>query len=952
MNRSERIENYIKQYYSETKNIKEASGLTAGSIAQKLGLHRSDVSAILNTLSKNGKLQKKGRKPVRFFLYNQTIDSSQNISNKTYSQNTSNSPTFPLSLKTTEQNVPTPPPFSAVIGASGSISAQIQLAKAAVSYPPNGLHTLIIGESGVGKSFLAEEMWRYAKVRQKNSLQTIPPFVLFSCADYADNPQLLLSQLFGYMKGSFSGATDNKPGLVERAEGGILFLDEIHRLPSVGQELLFTLLDKNIYRRLGETSDRQCHLMVIAATTESPSDVLLNTFLRRIPVVIQLPTLEERPSIERFGLIKHFFTLESHRLRIPIRISSKALQSLASYKCTANIGSLKNDITLACAEAYLSYLNSSAQNSKILSVNIQDLPQRVYSTAQPLKAVTELYSQELYIYPNASKFQCSHTSPGDLHSYTQARIKNHATAYLHQNSVEDAIGQELKYYYHIASSPLQKNNITNTFDCPSIISPKVWIATTFIIDKATHHLKRNYSYGLCVALAMHLQQFTGRIKAGQIIYNPNLASIKTRHSVELTLIKNLSSEIETCLNTEFPEDEAGFVAMFLTQQINVETKKYVGLIIASHGNSIASGMAEIANQIFSTNLVYPLNVTLGCTVNDLFEKLCLLVKEVDQGKGVLVLSDIDTLMFMEKDILEKTSVLCRVIPRVSTALLLEASKLVLISDASLNSLADIVAINYKEYANFICNTVAKANYPTCSASDKRNRELILTVSPSGIGAATKIRDIVKERIPLAKTMKIIPLGSMNEVQGFVTKFQDRIKLIIGGIDPKLQNIPFIEMSKVLTNQGLNEIEIILKGWNKITPPLLSNTQELSLEESLALINSKISFLAPSLDPGETICQSRYVLCEIEHSLYHKPLPRPLAARIYIHIICMFERLSTGDTLALSETTELVIRERQDEFNFLYSVTTSAAYRLKIKITEAEVAYLLIILPQQQVSKDP
>ena len=95
--------------------------------------------------------------------------------------------------------------FAGMIGYDGGLKAQIHQAKAAVSYPPNGLHTLIIGPSGSGKTFLAENMYHYAV--QQGLLASDAPFVSFNCADYADNPQLLNSQLFGYVRGAFSGGT-------------------------------------------------------------------------------------------------------------------------------------------------------------------------------------------------------------------------------------------------------------------------------------------------------------------------------------------------------------------------------------------------------------------------------------------------------------------------------------------------------------------------------------------------------------------------------------------------------------------------------------------------------------------------------------------------------------------------------------------------------------------------
>ena len=111
--------------------------------------------------------------------------------------------------------------FDRIIGFDGSLKPQIQQAKAAILYPPQGLHTLILGPTGVGKSNLAEAMYEFAV--ETGTLKKDAPFIIFNCADYAENPQLLLSQLFGHVKGAYTGAVVSKEGLVEKADGGILF---------------------------------------------------------------------------------------------------------------------------------------------------------------------------------------------------------------------------------------------------------------------------------------------------------------------------------------------------------------------------------------------------------------------------------------------------------------------------------------------------------------------------------------------------------------------------------------------------------------------------------------------------------------------------------------------------------------------------------------------------------
>lgn len=95
---------------------------------------------------------------------------------------------------------------------------------------------LLTGASGVGKTFFAELMHCFAC---KHTIGSPPPLVYFNCAEYAHNPELLSSHLFGHHKGAFTGASENKTGLVEQADGGYLLLDEVHRLPYEGQEKLF-----------------------------------------------------------------------------------------------------------------------------------------------------------------------------------------------------------------------------------------------------------------------------------------------------------------------------------------------------------------------------------------------------------------------------------------------------------------------------------------------------------------------------------------------------------------------------------------------------------------------------------------------------------------------------------------------------------------------------------------
>lgn len=241
--------------------------------------------------------------------------------------------------------------FESLIGADGSLKEKIASLKSAMMYPPNGLHTIIHGPTGVGKSDMAECMYRFSV--RKGFKKKGSPFIVFNCADYAENPNLLISHLFGVQKGAYTGAHSSKEGLVERADGGILFLDEVHRLPSTGQEILFSLIDRGVYRRLGETTaERKAKVLIICATTGDPNSDLLITFKRRIPMIIDLPRLEDRPQKERYDLILKFFEVESRRVNKNFAIDKRVINKLMNYKCTGNIGQLKSDIQVTCARAF------------------------------------------------------------------------------------------------------------------------------------------------------------------------------------------------------------------------------------------------------------------------------------------------------------------------------------------------------------------------------------------------------------------------------------------------------------------------------------------------------------------------------------------------------------------------------------------------------------------------
>ncbi|MBQ1809487.1 MAG: sigma 54-interacting transcriptional regulator, partial [Selenomonas sp.] len=317
MKRSERIYTYIKEQSAQLPADKLTGqiGLDAQEIADKLDILRNNVSKELNELHRQDKIVKFTGRPVRYFD-RETLAAllSLDLDQGPYQFRDIEECRRLFGAGGQDEN-----PFARLIGADKSLKRQVEQGKAAILYPPDGLHTLIVGQTGVGKTLFAHMMFAYGKAMKKFGEEA--PFITFNCADYYNNPQLLISHVFGHIKGAFTGADTAKAGLVEAADGGVLFLDEIHRLPPEGQEMIFYFMDTGTFNRLGETTrSRRAKVLIIGATTEDPNSALTKTFVRRIPNIITIKPLAERTLEEKLDILKLLFMEEAQRVKKPIRI--------------------------------------------------------------------------------------------------------------------------------------------------------------------------------------------------------------------------------------------------------------------------------------------------------------------------------------------------------------------------------------------------------------------------------------------------------------------------------------------------------------------------------------------------------------------------------------------------------------------------------------------------------
>ncbi|MBS4017250.1 MAG: sigma-54-dependent Fis family transcriptional regulator [Dechloromonas sp.] len=206
---------------------------------------------------------------------------------------------------------------------------------------PTNATVLITGESGTGKEVAARALHRM-------SARHAGPFVPINCAAIA--AELIESELFGHVKGAFTGAQSAREGLFYYAQGGTLFLDEVAEMPAAAQAKLLRVLEERRIRPVGSEQEIPVDVRVIAATNRNLKEEVAQQRFRqdlyyRLQVVeLNLPALRERPD-DIALLARHFIASMAQALNVPpLDLTPRALARMAAYDWPGNVRELRNFI--------------------------------------------------------------------------------------------------------------------------------------------------------------------------------------------------------------------------------------------------------------------------------------------------------------------------------------------------------------------------------------------------------------------------------------------------------------------------------------------------------------------------------------------------------------------------------------------------------------------------------
>lgn len=874
---------------------KNKAGVSAMDLSKKLNLDRSTISRYLNTLHQNQQIKKLGGRPV---LY-QSISKNTMIPYEKKGNHGLNS-------------------LDKLAGAKQSLSIPIEKAKAAIIYPPKGLHTLLLGETGVGKSLFAEQMYEYAK--EVNAIDKDAPFIRFNCADYFNNPNLLTAQIFGVKKGAFTGADVDREGLLKKAHRGILFLDEIHRLTPEGQEMLFTYIDKGSFRPLGE-SEKTVHVNVriIAATTEAPESYLLQTFSRRVPMVIELPNLKERSMAERYSLIESFIREESCRLGQRIYINKNSMISYLLYDCPNNIGQLKSDIQLSCAKAFLNYKGNLERS---LMIHQGDLPNHVRKgllyLSEHRKEVNELLNGtgDLLKYSGIEEqpLKLTHEEEmigEDFYSIIEEKMNSFKQSGVDEREINQILSVNIESYFQKYIGEIgrryRKDEIHHR------INEEIACVVEEILLLAKKTLNRAYDERLYFGLSLHLERSVERIRNGDKIYNPKLNFIRINYEDEFIFAMKIVKLIDNKFNIETPVDEIGYLAMFFASDYFKEKKEIeskVKIVVVMHGRSTASSMVEVVNGLVGSDFVVGLDMPLSMDPQRMYEITKDKILDMHGGKGVILIVDMGSLTNFGHMITEETGIEVKTIDMASTLTVLELARKAVIG----YGLEDILqSIEYKTILDM----------PKSRSRKKENA--MVAACFTGDGVAKKISEVLGNALS-DKNIKIITMNIIDEIplEDRIVELEKNYNILamISAVNIHIKSIPFIPAIDIFCSKTIAQLHKIIeeaemydKIWDSLKEHLVHLKSDAIIQDIKDLIN------------------------RLEESL-HMKVTKDVKMGMTLHICFMMDSILAGEKTRTFEELNTFKKLYSKEILIVKKEFKAIQDAHKVQIGDNEIAYIV------------
>lgn len=902
-----RILAYLQKTTEQT-DWKHPDDFSAPVIAEKLGISRTVVSQYLNEAYAEKLVIKVNSRPV-YFLWRASLDDNRSgtLLESTYSS------LDELYMEVHEEGNASR--YHKLIGAGGSLSYNVEQCKAAITYPGNGLPILLLGATGTGKSYLAQLTYEYAV--EKGIIAKDKQFVSVNCAEYANNPELFLTNIFGYKRGAYTGADKDRKGLIALADGGLLFLDEVHCLSSECQEKLFHFMDKGLYHMVGDNEKwfmSQTH--IVMATTENPEIVLLKTLLRRIPIITRISSLSERPIQEKKELLYSLLKIEEKRIEREIYISNVTYQCILDYEFEGNVGQLVNCIRACIANAYL---ECQVGKGEELRVFIHHLPDYILKSnalhmldteEQNMLSLNEIKfemrtEKKLFTFNRdlLQQFQRLIDDGGDTEEFLQiSRIR--FGQYLDDLCLDHVIDENPRdtLYIEIVKGVCEAvgRRLSITFSNQDILN----------IGHLVCDYIQNGSY--CESL---VRKYGKTITVAQEVFKKRDAVQNSKVGIEL--IKDIMGSLGKALSPIGILDL--YIVASLTSQ--TDTRQAIGIIIA-HGYSTASSLAGYVNHDLGERIFEAIDVPSESSNEVIAMKISSYLRTRRGVKDVILLTDIGEISEIYEKLESVNNINIGMIGDITAAIAASVGK-----NIQLGTPVKIIIDKYSEYTT---------KHASVYLNYRKKTTAILSVCATGIGTAEKISDLLMRSLSPNIDLKIIPYNYESLINaGKNSPVFDKyhVIFIIGTHDPNVEGYKFVSLEDLIEEHNVSEINAYLsqilskEELDKFNNNLIKNFSLTNIVGHLTVLNPE-----KVIDFTETIIKQ----LQLKTGLAFK---NKTIVGLYIHICCLIERLITERYAVNYKNIEQFKYEHPDFIRIAKEAFRDTERYYGVTIPASEIAYL-------------
>jgi len=545
-------------------------------------------------------------------------------------------------------------------------------AKAAITYPPYGIPVLLVSRSQAAIKNFIEYLFNIT--RSEGSKPSDSRMITVDCFGCELAPDTFTRKLFGCSR-SASPLGKSVSGILEAAHGGIVHLQNIHRLTGQAMELVMSAIDRGAFYRIGESHFRQLTATIIASLPSTCDNEIVQRLQKHIPLTLNIPDINQRGAYEKTQLVLQAFSAQALATNHMLKVDKDVVLYFASKHYGSGDEQLLNEVKLICSNAFM---DSMADNNSV-SVGFRHFLRETPEPDPIDLSLKEKISRVLSLIPSkylvflqdgsSSAIQFLKSPPQIYES-----MFSFPDLELFQPDF-DSIKDDVQYVHRMISS-LKKVDPELLSSFWSAIPPYFLQSVLDVLRKYESLKKLMNDRTLLIGLLLPMIWLSLSPKSRQ-----NKPGSRSRHSgikettKEYGICTEIANIFEQFYGFSLSQRQILFFSHYLEEAIRTAEQGIVSILILCHGESTATDMANYIKNSFENKIaVEGVNFSRDMNIEEFLAKSVKAASEICSSAGILIAADMPPLASASSYISKRIGIPCRTLTPFSLPLLLSIAE--------------------------------------------------------------------------------------------------------------------------------------------------------------------------------------------------------------------------------------------------------------------------------------